>query len=786
MVEKIVDVNVADQSAEDLKSYAIYVARCRAIPDITDGLKPVIRRILWCAAHDFRGQGFIRTSAIMGEVIKNYNPHGDTSVVEAIKNMINDFSTKIPTMEGSGSWGHKSNPYASAPRYTSCKISQFAVDVFIQDIYDDIRTTDWKSNYDNKCLEPCYLPSKIPTVLVLGQLGIGVGMKTSIPSHNLGDVIDVTIGLMKNPNMKFCLVPDECMKCEIHQTDFQKINDTGMGTYISQGIVDIGEYNNHPALFVRSLPDFTYFDSVKEKIISLVESKKMPYIIDIISRSTVDEKTAKAVMEEVIVLSKGADPYFVKEFLYTNTAMRQTRQVKLIVIKDNKYVMMNYREALLNFIDFRRNVVFRKMNALLQKFKTAIHERETYIKAMTSGEIDNIIKMIRKQKTTDDTELMEYLIAKLHITSLQAKFLLNTDLKRLSAGNLDKYRKELASYQAEERKIMDIILVPENIDKYIINEMLEIKKKYNTPKLCKILSTSEAKGIAPGVFKLIFTKKGFVRKIGENDSIGTLNNDVFNFSITVSNEEDIIVFSNNGKAHRLIVSKIPLYAKGSNGIDIRVLNKFITAPIVCAARIDTLERLASQKKFKNFIFVISKLGFVKKIDIDDMITVPYSGFIYSKLDQDDIVQTILFGPDKMDLLIYFDNKVLRLAPKNDVPYLKRSTKGNRASTSRSFIEGMNFALPNKEFLIITTKGGFVNKIPLEILPVSTRGKAGMKVIKLHKGDSILGVWTGNNEDTLVVNDVRSIKRVPIKDISIGATISVGIPLFNSPIYVGIE
>ena len=208
MAENITNVDVVEQSISDYTAYAAYVARCRAIPDYIDGLKPVIRRILYCSAHDFKGQGFVKTAALIGEVIKSYNPHGDASVQMAIRNMINDFSTKYPTMDGDGSWGSKVNPYPAQPRYNDCKISQFAIDVFMQDIYDDPKTTDWMNNYDNKKKEPIFLPAKIPTLLVLGQMGIGVGMKSSIPSHNLGEVIDTTITLIKNPKAKFCLIPD--------------------------------------------------------------------------------------------------------------------------------------------------------------------------------------------------------------------------------------------------------------------------------------------------------------------------------------------------------------------------------------------------------------------------------------------------------------------------------------------------------------------------------------------------------------------------------------------------
>ena len=377
MSERIVDVNIQKQSEDDMREYSVYVARYRAVPSCIDGLKTVVRRILYCAAHDFKGQGFIKTAAMMGQVIGRYNPHGDASVHLAIRNMVNDFSTKYPTMDGSGSWGTKADPSPAAPRYNDCKISQFAKDVFMSDIDVDKRATDWQLNYDNKIYEPVYLPAKIPTLLILGQMGIGVGVKSSIPSHNLGEVIDTTIKLMKNPNAKFCLIPDECMPCEIMNTDWNKINETGKGTYIAQGIIEVGEYKGYPALYVKSLPDFTFYDSISETIIKLVDSKKMPYIQDLISLSKVDLNSvkAKSIFNEVIVLKKGTDPNFVKEFLYANTDIRQTRQINLITIRDNKLCHMNYRQYLLYFINFRRMTVERKLNAKLQYCNTMIHER---------------------------------------------------------------------------------------------------------------------------------------------------------------------------------------------------------------------------------------------------------------------------------------------------------------------------------------------------------------------------------------------------------------------------
>lgn len=788
MKENIENVNIEQQTREDMKAYAIYVARCRAIPDAIDGLKPVIRRILWCAAHDFRGQGSVKTAAILGEVIKSYNPHGDSSVHLAIRNMINNFSTKYPTMVGVGGWGSKVNPYPAAARYSHCGISKFSIDVFMRDIMEDKRATDWMNNYSNTKQEPVYLPAKIPTLLILGQMGIGVGMKSSIPSHNLGEVIDTTISLIHNPNAKFCLIPDECMACEIIDTDWQTINNTGRGNYIAQGIVDIGEYNNHPALYVRSLPDFTYYDSIKESIIKLVESKKMPYIIDLVSRTKTDLKSLdnSTKFEEVIVLKKGTDPNFVKEFLYANTQMRQTRQVSMIVIDHNQLKGYNYRQYLLGFIEFRRSAIARSLNARLQKCNTIIHQKIPYLKLLNSKDCDKIIHAIRSQSGTDDQKLIDYLIKKLNITPLQASYLIDLKLKNLSKGYLQKAAEDVKRFQQEANKIMEILLDPKKIDKVMIEQMLEIKAKYNTPILRKMISKSQAAGIAPGTFKIIFTKKNFIRKISENEMIGSLGNDEYNFSLIAENQDNLMVFSVLGKVFKIPVHKIPITAKGSNGMDIRLLNKYATSNMCCAASESLLTAFTKKSKVHNFIFVCTRNGYIKKIDIEDILTAPNSGIIYSKVEEGDYVQSILFGPDKMDLLVKIGDKVLRV-PGKQIPYLKRSTRGARISTSTAVVDSMSFVNPNCVDLVVVTKNGMVNKLGINIIEPSNRGRAGIKVIKLKKDDNIISVIPALPNSSLVVYEGgRSNTVIPLDKIPYGTTASPGIKLLKNPIRVMIQ
>lgn len=794
MAERIIDVNIETQSRLDSQAYAIYVARMRAIPYFTDGLKPVVRRILWCLAHDYGNQGFIKTAKVVGNVIAKYNPHGDSGVEDALRNMINNFSSKYPTVDGSGAWGTKVDPYAAQPRYNECKISKFGLDIFMRDIQEESRSTDWQSNYDNKCMEPVYLPTRIPILLILGQMGIAVGIKTSIPSHNLGDVIDITIKLMKNPNADFTLIPDECMPCEIIDTDWKAIQETGTGNYIVQGIIETGTYQyqsksgEYPCLIVKSLPDFTFYDKIEETIRKLVKSGKMPYIIDLISRSGIDKRDpSKYKFEEIIVLKKGTDPEFVREFLYTNTAIRQTRQIRVVVIKDNNLFVMSYREYLLEFIKFRRTLVYRKLNLKLQNLKTKVHETELYIKLLTSGEIESVINLIRKNKSDAKSEIVEFLIKKLRVTPIQAKFLSNITLPQLSEGYLKKCQKDREKYEKEISEIMNNLVNPDNIDKIIINEMLEIKEKYNDKRLCRIIKQNENMGIGEGIFKLIFTNN-LVKKVNEHDVIPFGKLSKVNFSVIVNNTEDVVLFGRNGKIFKIPVSQIQFTDPNSDGIDIRLLNKNCLSSICCAMGETILNALSkNNKKIKNFVYILTKNGFVKKIDVDDTLTIPKTGLLYIKLEQGDEVNNILFGPHNLDMLVYFKNKILRFSSK-EIPYLRRSTKGNRISSPANIasgIVGFDFIPPNSTDIIIITQNGYINKVKLNDISLTNIKKAGTP-IKLLKNDELKYVWACNNQSKLIVRESKSTKELSVNKIPYGTINDIGKQMFDMNCKIAIE
>lgn len=796
-MEIIKEVNIVKQHNDDLRAYAIYVARRRAIPDYRDGLKYVHRKIIYALFNDFRAlftSHNIKSSSVIGRIIERYHPHGDTAVYDAIKPMVNWFEIYMPLIAKQGSFGNSLGDSASAARYTEVRLSQFATDCLISDLREAYNSVNWQDNYDGKYKEPIYLPAAVPLLLINGAFGIAVGLSIRVPKHNISEVIDATIKLLRNPNSDIVLIPDDCMGSDIIGADFDKIAKTGKGNYKVRGKMEITEYsgakyNGFPAIHVTTLPDMVFFNSVKTQIEKLVSTNNLPQVVDIMNDSHLVEKgpnKGEEVFSVYIILKKGSDANYVREIIYKTTAMEATIAVNFEVIKDETPVLMNYKQYLLNFIEFRKETKRRMYYNRLQVVKTKAHEMYLYILAMESGEIDNIIAMIRKQTGTDDSIYIDYLVQKLKVTPLQAKFLLGIDVRKLSKGYLEKYKQDLAKHEATAEEYINKITIPGNMEKEIEQELSDFKKKYAFPRKSRVISQSEASGIPEGIFKIVITKNNFIKKIGENENIGHLNGgDDVRYVFIADNTDNLIIFDNSGKVFRLQVHKIPFAAKGSNGIDIRLLNKYFIGGVCSVITESALKKIADNKK--NFIYVITQYeGLIKRMDLADFLAVPPSGIIYTKLEGGDFVKDIIFMPEQYDILIYSANKVLRING-SEPPYLRRSTKGNRSMDTKHPIDGFSCLYPGATDIVVITDSGRVNRVSLHAVPISTRAKAGLSIIKLGKTDSIKKILVCKSTHKVKVTTKHEIQYISVADIPEGSSISTGVKMIsNNPIKVELE
>lgn len=765
MAENIRQANINEQSKEDMQRYAIYVARNRSIPEYRDGLKPVQRRIVWTMFHHNKAiTNTIKSSKIVGDVMGLYHPHGDTSIYGAMKPLTNWFEINEPLITKQGNFGNFHGDGASASRYTEAKLSPFAVDCVISELKETDKVVDWDENYDNTTVEPGYLPSALPLLLINGASGIACGMKVEIPSHNITEVIDAAITVLRDPSADIVLIPDTCMPCEIVDSDWRAICNTGNGSFKVRGIIDTIEYQGYPALVVRSIPDSTYLGTITEKIDDLIVNNKIVQIMKSIEAGDEDH------VEYILQLKKGSDPEYVKQVLYKNTLLEKSYSVNFEVLDGLTPIRMSYKSYLQAFILQRLETKFRLYCNRLQDKQTRYHQVDAFIKVITSGKMDTIIEMIKKQKSTDQSIIIEYLVDKIKLTDLQAKFIINVPLYRLSIGHLNKYKEEAKELEAAiaeyERKIVDETV----IEKELEEELLYYRQKYGKPRKSKVISSEEASNIPAGQFKLVITENNFIKKIQINEAVGSLKGDTPKSVLSVENRENILIFDELGKVYKLPVHKIAFSDKNSPGIDIRMVIKNLTANINSVFYEPVVDKLAKMKT-KHYIVVLSKNGNIKRMDLDDIITATPSGIIYVKLEEGDKVQDIMILGQHSDVVVYNKNKALRI-PCNEIPYLKRSTKGAK-SMPNGEVEGLSVVTNDTTDIVVITNKGYINRLSPSALPQSVRNKAPNKVIKLGKGDTIQAVYGVNEKDSIRIVSQSGTVDVKVSDLKVGSSISTG-------------
>lgn len=724
--------------------------------------------------YDFTVHGtenmLIPVGNINGEFIPMICVH-NSSIYGTMEPLANFFKCKVPLIAPKGNWGTVMGDDPAAMRYTEAGLSDFCFECVIGELKDSPNVVDWIPTFDRKTKEPEFLPVKVPLLLVNGSFGIGVGMTVSIPPHNLVEVINETRKLIRDRNTEVVLVPDHCLPCNIIDADWKKISNSGSGSYRVRGIVDITEYDKHPALIVRSLPDRVSTNVIVDKLNEMIEKKQLPMIKDIMDAS------ANGVVEIIIQLRKGTDPYYVREVLYTKTKVQDTVSVNFMVVHGTDPKRMSYKEYLLQFLEMRATTKFRLYCNKLQICLTRYHQLIAYIKILESGEIDNIINMVRKQNLVDDDYLIEYLIKKTGVTDLQAKYILNTDIRRLSKGYLNKYKEEFKQLEIEqaiyERAVTDDgSIIMSEIDK----ELEEIAKKYGRPRTCKVIKVSDDSNIPRGTFKVVITEGNYVRKIPDTDKVGIVKKDNPKFILRVDNAENILIFDNKGKVFKLPVYKIPVTDRNSLGTDIRVLQKNLTADIISVIYEPVLKKIAEGPR-KHYLTVVSKLNSIKKLDIEDFLNVNVSGLLYSKVTPEDEIADVALVPIDFDVIIYSGRKALRV-PTKSLPLFKRNASGSKAMNTKDMIEGLSVIYPDADNIIVITNKGKINRFLPQGMAVSERAKGGASVIKLDPGDSIFSIYGANKNDIIRVVTSDGIQEIPVSSVPLYASTAKGTKMIN--------
>lgn len=787
---KVEEVSLIEMYQRDMTIYKITVNGKRMAPDYRDGLIEVVRRFLdvMCNDESKARNNYVKSGAITGTTMKKSHPHSTTSIYGAIASSTQWYKIYMPLVTNEANFGNFQGAGPAAERYTEIKLSDFCKEYVLKELMEIKEVSDWYDTYIGD-KEPVFLPTRVPLLLINGNFGLGVGTVAQLPPHNINEVIDETIKVIDDPNHKVTLIPDQCMPCEIIENNWTNICNLGDGNFKVRGIIQIKDYEGvpHPrrrgemlvdkkydgckTLVIRSLPDLVTLDSVTDKVEELMKDGALPQIIDSIPASTEFQPN------HIFVLKKGVDPEYVRSMIYSKTQMQKTAIIKFLAMDGTELTRFSYTSYIQAWLEFRKMTKFRLYCNKLQKSKTRYHQIEAYIKALESGKIDEIIDKIKKRKTTDDNELIEYLIKTLKITDLQASYIINAGIKTLSLGYLDKYKKEFSKLKEEENCYMSIITNDTLIINEIRQELLECKQKYGSPRRCKVIKDPTTGDIPSGEFKIVITEAGFIKKLLPTDKPTIFRGDRPKFILKGDNRENLILCNEQGRVFKLPINKVPLSSNNSLGYDLRIMLKNNTSQIVKMLYEPKLVELA-KKKNKHFFVVLTEKNNIKKIDIEDILVALPSGIIYTKLQSGDKVIDANIVPDVLDIIIYSNKKALRCSMK-DIPHYRKNALGVNAMDTDEPIDGFSVVYPDATDIIVITNSGRANVFNINALPTTARYKKGNRVINLGENDYIRYIFGVDSNTTLKVVTANDTKMINVSDIPSSSSASKGTKLIST-------
>jgi len=703
-------ITMYDEMSSSYLSYAMSVIISRALPDIRDGLKPVHRRILYAmhkGGFDWSKQ-FRKSARIVGDVIGKYHPHGDQAVYDALVRMVQDFSMSLPLIDGQGNFGSIDGDPPAAMRYTEtrlAKISQY----LIEDIEKE--TVSFKSNYDETEYEPNVLPAQYPNLLVNGAGGIAVGMATSIPPHNLGEVIDGTLALIKNKDikikelMKFIPGPDFPTGGVIIGKDIIKQGyKIGRGSFKIRGDIIVENLKNgKDRLVITSIPYQINKSNLNERIAELVREKKIEGISDIR-----DESNREGI-RVAIDLRRSIEPETVKRQLYKYTSVESSFGFNSLAIVDNKPKTCSIKDFLENFLKFREQVVIKKTKYDLKKAEDRVH---ILIGLSISVEnIDKVIKIIRSSKNPDDakdsllktkwkiiksSKLIKLVDSKnykgsYNLSTKQVVSILELRLQKLTALGINEIEIEIKKLAELIINYKKIINSKNELLKVISADLKNIKEKFSIPRRTKIIDAILNYDIEETIHKesviITITLQGYIKrgalssvkqqKRGGKGKTGikTRDEDSVVQTLSVNTHTSVLFFSTQGLAYKIKAWKIPEGSSSSKGrslFNILPLRNHQSISSIMPFPDDNID-----KKDMHIIFATSK-GKIRKNNLEDFTSINASGKIAMKLDNDDKIIGVKICKDDQDIILNTNfGKCIRFESRKLRVFKGRSSKGIR-------------------------------------------------------------------------------------------------------------
>ncbi|MDC3072694.1 DNA gyrase subunit A [Prochlorococcus sp. AH-716-O10] len=819
--DRIIQTDLRNEMSRSYLEYAMSVIVGRALPDARDGLKPVHRRILY-AMYELgltSGRPYRKCARVVGEVLGKYHPHGDTAVYDALVRMAQDFSMRMPLIDGHGNFGSVDNDPPAAMRYTESRLQSLTDESLLEDIESE--TVDFSDNFDGSQQEPNVLPARIPQLLLNGSSGIAVGMATNIPPHNLGELIDGLKAIIKNPSTEdkelFELIkgPDFPTGGQILGRDgIKETFKSGKGSITMRGVADIEQIKSpgraeKDAVIITELPFQTNKAALIERIADLVNEKRLDGISDIRDESDRDG------MRIVIELKRDAYPQVVLNNLFKITPLQNNFSANILALVNGEPTTLSLRKMLDVFLEFRIETIKRRTSFLLKKAEERDHIIKGLLLALDA--MDNIINLIRSAKDTNSAR--EQLQNDHELSVIQADAILQMQLRRLTALEADKIK---AEHDELTRKITDyknILNDKERINEIILEELSKIDERFSSPRKTEILNLGggldDIDLIANERSVVLLTTAGYLKRMpvsefestsrGSRGKAGTKNqeDDEVKLFISCNDHDTLLLFSDRGVAYALPAYRVPMSSRTAKGTP--------SVQLLPIPREEQITSLVSVDSFDNecYLLMLTKAGFIKRTSLSAFSKVRANGLIAINLEEGDALTWVRLSTEGDSVLIG-SSRGMTIHFRLDIHELRPLGRTARGVKSMNLKEGdelvsmdvlscvMVDQLANLEeediedeneedleskslkgpWVLVASAFGLGKRVPVTKFRLQKRAGMGLRAIKFRiKGDSLVGLKVlGEGEELLLVTERGVIVRTNADKISQQSRAATGVKL----------
>ena len=786
---RIIPAEISKEMKDSYIDYAMSVIAGRALPDVRDGLKPVHRRILY-SMNELNltpDKPYRKSARIVGDVLGKYHPHGDSAVYLAMVRMAQDFSTRGLLVDGHGNFGSVDGDSPAAMRYTEAKMSKLSLEL-LRDI--DKETVDFVPNFDESLKEPAVLPSRYPNLLVNGSNGIAVGMATSIPPHNLGEVIDATVHLIDNEEcsvddlMKFVKGPDFPTSAIIMgKENIAEAYRTGRGKVKVRARAVIEELpKGKQQIVVTEIPYQVNKAKLVERIAELVKDKKVEGISDLRDESN------RNGMRIVIELKRDVNANIVLNNLYKHSQMEETFSVIMLALVNGQPKVLNLKQILYHYVQHQKDVVTRRTKFELNKAEARAHILEGLRIALDN--IDAVISLIRASKTTQEAK--SGLMEKFGLTDIQAQAILDMRLQRLTGLERDKIEAEYEELIKKINRLKEILANERLLLNVIKEEMLIIKENYADERRTEI---RHAEGeidmrdlIEDEEIAITLTHFGYIKRLPADtyksqkrggrgiSALTTREEDFVKHLVSTTTHSKLLFFTNKGRVFRLNAYEIPEGKRQAKGT--AIVNLLQLGP---NEKIATL--LAIDEKDDNkYLLLATKNGIVKKTDREEFKNINKAGLIAIGLREDDELIGVKVTDGNKDVLLVTKEGMSIRFDENDIRSMGRSAMGVKGITLSNDDKVVSMSLCEEGTdVLVVSENGFGKRTDINEYRTQIRAGKGIKTYNIaEKTGKLVGAEMVNEDDEMmIINSDGVLIRLRVNEISLFGRVTSGVKLMKT-------